>query len=143
MKTKDPVQVKLLKLQVLTNLSTSGNIALILREFQAYVNTYSSDGGSNESESSLFVSSVITAIGDVATRIREVAEVCLKGLIALLSNRSNESIVAQAVIVIRTQIMNREREARAAQNGFLDSTESASSVASTADSSEVTSLIIK
>jgi AP-3 complex subunit beta len=142
-KSKDPVQVKLLKLQVLTNLSTSGNIALILREFQAYVNTYSSDAGTNESESSLFVSSVITAIGNVATRIREVAEVCLKGLIALLSNRSNESIVAQAVIVIRTQIMNREREAKAAHNGFLDSTESNSSVGSITDSSEVTALIIK
>ena len=41
------------------------------------------------------------------------------------------------------EIMNREGEARAAQNGFLDSTESNSSVASTADSSEVISLIIK
>jgi len=145
-KTRDPVQVKLLKLQVLTNLSTSSNIALILREFQAYVNTYSSDAGIvNESESSLFVSSVITAIGDVATRIREVAEVCLKGLIALLSNRSNEAIVAQAVIVIRTQIMNREREARMIANGFLDSTESASSTGSTSleSQTEVTSLIIK
>ena len=73
------------------------------------------------------------------------AEVCLKGLIALLSNRSNEAIVAQAVIVIRTQIMNREREVRMVQNGFLDSTESNSSVGSNTsiDSSEVTSLIIK
>ena len=35
----------------------------------------------------LFVSSVTTAIGDVTTRIREVTEVCLKGIIALLSNR--------------------------------------------------------
>lgn len=140
-KGRDSIHVKLLKLQVLTNLSTSSNIALILREFQAYVNTYSSDGP--ESESSLFVSSVITAIGDVATRIKEVAEVCLKGLIALLSHRSNESIVAQAVIVIRTQIMNREREAQMIKNGFLESSDSTHSTEHEMDSSEVTSLIIK
>ena len=41
------------------------------------------------------------------------------------------------------EIMNREGEAGAAQNVFLDSTESNCSVASIADSSEVTSLVIK
>lgn len=142
-KSRDSIHVKLLKLQVLTNLSTSSNIALILREFQAYVNTYSSDAA--ECESSLFVSSVITAIGDVATRIREVAEVCLKGLVSLLSNRSNEAIVAQAVIVIRTQIMNREREAELIKEGFEESTESNAShnSVSSNESSAVTTVIIK
>lgn len=142
-KSRDSIHVKLLKLQVLTNLSTSSNIALILREFQAYVNTYSSDAA--ECESSLFVSSVITAIGDVATRIREVAEVCLKGLVSLLSNRSNEAIVAQAVIVIRMQIMNREREAELIKEGFEESTESNASHNSinTNDTSAVTTVIIK
>lgn len=141
-KSRDSIHVKLFKLQVLTNLSTSGNTALILREFQAYVNTYSSDVA--ECESSLFVSSVITAIGDVATRIREVAEVCLKGLVSLLSNRSNEAIVAQAVIVIRTQIMNREREAELIKQGFEESVESnASDISPPNDSSAVTTVIIK
>lgn len=141
-KSRDSIHVKLYKLQVLTNLSTSSNTALILREFQAYVNTYSSDAA--ESESSLFVSSVITAIGDVATRIREVAEVCLKGLVSLLSNRSNEAIVAQAVIVIRTQIMNREREDELIKQGFEESIESNASDSSPPnDSSAVITVIIK
>ena len=69
-----------------------GISSFILRQFQAYVNSCSSDRRSNESESWLFVSSFITVIGDVATIIREVAQVCLKGFIALLSNRSNDLI---------------------------------------------------
>ena len=138
-KSRDSIHVKLLKLQVLTNLSTSSNIGLILREFQAYVNTYStSSTEGTESESSLFVSNVITAIGQVATQIREVAEICLKGLIALLSNRANDAIVAQAVIVIRTQIMNRENNS---SKDFMDSTESKDS--NPEDTAAVTTLIIK
>lgn len=39
--------------------------------------------------------------------------------------------------------MNRKREVKAAQNGFLDLTENNPSLTSTSDSSEVTSLIIK
>ena len=98
-----------------------------MREFQAYVNSYcaeaSIEGTSSHShsftshsplptgsDSGRFISSVITAIGEVATRIREVAEICLKGLITLLSNKSNQAIIAQSVIVIRTQILNRERD---------------------------------
>lgn len=36
-KSKDSTQTKILKLEILTNLSNSANISLILREFQAYI----------------------------------------------------------------------------------------------------------
>lgn len=106
-KARDSTQVKVLKLEILTNLSTGSNIALILREFQAYVQNYQ-DGD----EGMDFVRATIQAIGRCATRIREVAPICLNGLISLLSNR-NEAIVAQSIIVIRTQIINKEREKHA------------------------------
>jgi len=33
-RSSDPAHVKILKLEVLTNLATAGNIAVVLREFQ-------------------------------------------------------------------------------------------------------------
>ncbi|RWS11190.1 AP-3 complex subunit beta-2-like protein [Dinothrombium tinctorium] len=100
-KARDSTQVKILKLRILTNLSNSSNIPLILREFQAYIQNYQGDME--------FVSATIQAIGRCASRIKEIAPVCLHGLISLLSNR-NEAIVSQSIIVIRTQIINREHE---------------------------------
>lgn len=100
-KSKDPTQVRILKLKILTNLSSSYNIPLILREFQAYINNYQDDME--------FVSATIEAIGKCASRIKEIASVCLNGLISLLSNR-NEAIIAQSIIVIRKQIINKQRQ---------------------------------
>lgn len=100
-KSKDSTQVRILKLKILTNLSSSYNIPLILREFQAYINNYQDDME--------FVSATIEAIGKCASRIKEIASVCLNGLISLLSNR-NEAIIAQSIIVIRKQIINKQRQ---------------------------------
>lgn len=100
-KSKDPTQVRILKLKILTNLSSSYNIPLILREFQAYINNYQDD--------MRFVSATIEAIGKCASRIKEIASICLNGLISLLSNR-NEMIIAQSIIVIRKQIINKQRQ---------------------------------
>lgn len=100
-KSKDPTQVRILKLKILTNLSSSYNIPLILREFQAYINNYQDD--------MQFVSATIEAIGKCASRIKEIASICLNGLISLLSNR-NEAIIAQSIIVIRKQIINKQRQ---------------------------------
>ena len=100
-KSKDATQVRILKLKILTNLSSSYNIPLILREFQAYINNYQDD--------MQFVSATIEAIGKCASRIKEIASVCLNGLISLLSNR-NEAIIAQSIIVIRKQIINKQRQ---------------------------------
>ena len=99
-KAKDSTQTKILKLEILTNLSTSSNISLILREFQAYILNYQDDLE--------FMSATIESIGQCASRIKEIAPVCLNGLLSLLSNR-NESIVAQSIVVLRSQIINKDQ----------------------------------
>ncbi|XP_015794283.1 AP-3 complex subunit beta-2 [Tetranychus urticae] len=113
-KSRDSTQIKILKLSILTNLSSSSNIPLILREFQAYIHNYQADME--------FVSATIQAIGRCASRIKEVAPVCLNGLISLLSNR-NEAIVAQSIIVIRTQIIRKEKEKEKEKEVGKESTE--------------------
>lgn len=98
-KSKDSTQTKILKLEILTNLSNSANISLILREFQAYI--------VNLQDDLEFMSATIESIGQCASRIKEIAPVCLNGLLSLLSNR-NESIVAQSIVVLRSQIINKD-----------------------------------
>jgi len=83
-RTSDPTHLKLLKLDILTNLASAGSISLILREFQTYIS--SSDRS--------FVAATIQAIGRCASSIKEVTETCLSGLVHLLSNH-DPSIVAQ------------------------------------------------
>lgn len=75
-RTSDPTHLKLLKLDILTNLASAGSISLILREFQTYIS--SSDRS--------FVAATIQAIGRCASSIKEVTETCLSGLVHLLSN---------------------------------------------------------
>ncbi|KAG0715239.1 AP-3 complex subunit beta-1 [Chionoecetes opilio] len=89
-RSSDPTHIKSLKLEVLTNLATDTNIAVILREFQTYI-------GSSDKE---FVAAAIQAIGRCASNIREVTDTCLSGLVSLLSNR-DESVVGESVVVIR------------------------------------------
>ena len=76
-RTSDPTHLKLLKLEILTNLATEISISIILREFQTYIS--SSDKS--------FVAATIQAIGRCAASIKEVTETCLSGLVHLLSNR--------------------------------------------------------
>lgn len=52
-RTCDPTHIKLLKLDILTNLATESSIAIILREFQTYINSNDKD----------FVAATIQAIG--------------------------------------------------------------------------------
>ncbi|XP_023227942.1 AP-3 complex subunit beta-1-like isoform X1 [Centruroides sculpturatus] len=86
----DPTHIKLLKLEILTNLSTETNISIILREFQTYVSSSDMD----------FVAATIQAIGRCASSIKEVTDTCLNGLVSLLSNR-NGTVVAESVVVIK------------------------------------------
>lgn len=76
-RTSDPTHIKLLKLEILTNLATAASIPIILREFQTYIS-------SNDKN---FVAATIQAIGRCAASISEVTETCLSGLVHLLSNR--------------------------------------------------------
>lgn len=76
-RTSDPTHIKLLKLEILTNLATAASIPIILREFQTYIS-------SNDKN---FVAATIQAIGRCAASISDVTETCLNGLVHLLSNR--------------------------------------------------------
>lgn len=89
-RTSDPTHIKLLKLEILTNLATETSISVILREFQTYIS-------SNDKE---FVAATIQAIGRCASNIKEVTDTCLNGLVSLLSNR-DEAVVAESVVVIK------------------------------------------
>jgi len=76
-RTSDPTHIKLLKLEIVTNLATESSIAVILREFQTYIS----------STDKTFVAATIQAIGRCASNIKEVTDTCLSGLVSLLSNR--------------------------------------------------------
>uniref|UniRef100_F6R4B5 AP-3 complex subunit beta n=1 Tax=Ciona intestinalis TaxID=7719 RepID=F6R4B5_CIOIN len=89
-RSTDPTHIRVLKLEVLTNLATESNISVILREFQTYV----------RSSDKQFVAHAIQAIARCATNITEVTDTCLAGLVSLLSNR-DEAVVAESVVVIK------------------------------------------
>ncbi|GAB6018942.1 AP-3 complex subunit beta-2 [Chamberlinius hualienensis] len=89
-RSSDPTHIKLLKLEILTNLATETSISVVLREFQTYVSSADKE----------FVASTIQAIGRCASNIPEVTDTCLNGLVNLMSNRS-EAVVAESVVVIK------------------------------------------
>lgn len=98
-RTCDPTHIKLLKLDILTNLATEASIGIILREFQTYINSNDKD----------FVAATIQAIGRCAASIQEVTETCLSGLVLLLSNH-NEYVVAESVVVIKKLLQTQNTE---------------------------------
>lgn len=89
-RTSDPTRVKLLKLDILTNLANESNVSVILRELQTYIS----------SSDKQFVAAAIQAIGRCACSISEVTDSCLSGLVSLLSNK-DEAVVAESVVVIK------------------------------------------
>ncbi|XP_033198035.2 adaptor related protein complex 3 subunit ruby isoform X2 [Bombus vancouverensis nearcticus] len=98
-RTSDPTHIKLLKLDILTNLATETSIGVILREFQTYIS-------SSDKE---FVGASIQAIGRCASNIKEVTDTCLNGLVSLLSNR-DEAVVAESVVVIKKLLQTQPNE---------------------------------
>lgn len=80
-RSSDPTHIKLLKLEILTNLATATSISIILREFQTYISSSDKD----------FVAATIQAIGRCAATIKEVTETCLSGLVRLLSNKDGNA----------------------------------------------------
>ena len=79
-RSSDPTQIKLFKLEILTNIANESNISQILREFQTYISSQDKE----------FVTATIEAIGRCASSIKEVAETCLNGLVSLLSHRDRK-----------------------------------------------------
>ncbi|EDW62680.1 AP-3 complex subunit beta-2 [Drosophila virilis] len=98
-RTSDPTHIKLLKLDILTNLASASSISLILREFQTYIS-------SNDRP---FVAATIQAIGRCAASIKAVTETCLSGLVHLLSNH-DEHVVAESVVVIKKLLQSKAAE---------------------------------
>ncbi|TGZ64248.1 hypothetical protein CRM22_006463 [Opisthorchis felineus] len=97
----DPLQVKLIKLEILTTLVTEATSSTILHEFQHYVN-------SSDQE---FVISTIQAIGRCASSIPQISDICLGGLVRLMS-RPDEKVVAECVVILRKllQIQNADHK---------------------------------
>jgi len=79
-RSSDPLQIKLSKLEILTNIANEVNVSAILREFQTYISSQDKD----------LIAATIEAIGRCASNIKEVAETCLNGLVALLSHRDRK-----------------------------------------------------
>ncbi|XP_071166292.1 AP-3 complex subunit beta-2-like isoform X1 [Mytilus edulis] len=110
-RSSDPTHIKLLKLEILTNLATETNISTILRELQTYVT-------SNDKE---FAAATIQAIGRCASNIAEITDTCLNGLVHLMSNR-DESVVAESVVVIKKLLqMQRNKGSRVHPYSFAPS----------------------
>uniref|UniRef100_A0A3Q0KV52 Adapter-related protein complex 3, beta subunit n=1 Tax=Schistosoma mansoni TaxID=6183 RepID=A0A3Q0KV52_SCHMA len=86
----DSLQVKLLKLEILSSLITETSSSVILREFQYYVNSFDEE----------FVTATIQAIGRCASIVPQISDVCLGGLLRLMS-RPKEKIMGECVIVLR------------------------------------------
>ena len=73
----------------------------ILREFQSYV----------RSSSAPFVCATIRAVGRVANALPDLAERCLRGLMALVTGSKTEAVVAEAVVVARTLLQQHPESA--------------------------------
>ncbi|EDV21108.1 uncharacterized protein TRIADDRAFT_30877 [Trichoplax adhaerens] len=98
-RSTDPIQVKLLKLEILTNIATESTIPAVLKEFQTYVT-------GNDRE---FAVATVQAIGRCASSIKEVSDSCLSGLVSLLSNK-DEKIVGESVVIIKKLLQQNPSE---------------------------------
>jgi AP-3 complex subunit beta len=94
-RSSDPSFSRALKLEILTCLATESTIARILREFGAYV----------RSSDKQFVTSTVRAIGRCSTRVPDVADSCMQGLMALLSS-PQPAVVAEAVVEIKKMLQS-------------------------------------
>ncbi|CAG5059045.1 unnamed protein product [Parnassius apollo] len=89
-RNSDPTHIKLLKLEILTNLATEASAPVVLREYQTYVT----------SNDKAFAAATIQAIGRLAVAIHTETETCLNGLLHLLSSK-DEWVVCEAVVVVK------------------------------------------
>ncbi|CAG9566372.1 unnamed protein product [Danaus chrysippus] len=102
-RNSDPTHIKLLKLEVLTNLASESSSAVLLREYQSYVSC---------GDASL-AAATIHAIGRLALRVTSQTDTCLHGLLQLLSSK-DEWVVCEAVVVVKRVVCGGASSARAA-----------------------------
>ncbi|KAK9693865.1 AP-3 complex subunit beta [Basidiobolus ranarum] len=98
-RSTDPAFVRNLKLRILTSLANESNVSTLLRELQDYV----------KSSNKEFVKAAIQAIGRCATTIPEIADNCIRGLMNLISYRS-DAVVAESVVVTRRLLQSRPND---------------------------------
>ena len=98
MRASDSTHIKILKLEIMTNMASAGNIGAILREFRSYIT----------GQDRACVAAAIQAIGRCAATIEEVTDTCLNGLVHLLSN-SDQAVVAESVVVIKKLLQTQVR----------------------------------
>lgn len=79
-RNSDPTHIKLVKLEILTNLATEASAGLVLRELHTYVSA-----GDRP-----FAAATIHAIGRLALAIHTETDTCLNGLLHLLSSKDGE-----------------------------------------------------
>jgi AP-3 complex subunit beta len=89
----DPLDVRGLKLEILTHIVTADNAATLLRELQAYL----------RSANYAFVALTIRAIGRCAAVMPQIASVCIRSLLEL-SLHPSEKVAGEAVVVIRALV---------------------------------------
>eukprot|EP00238_Polyblepharides_amylifera_P013156 CAMPEP_0196575746 /NCGR_PEP_ID=MMETSP1081-20130531/5164_1 /TAXON_ID=36882 /ORGANISM="Pyramimonas amylifera, Strain CCMP720" /LENGTH=844 /DNA_ID=CAMNT_0041894145 /DNA_START=15 /DNA_END=2549 /DNA_ORIENTATION=+ len=97
-RSHDPYDVRLLKLQVLTSLITQANSRSILQELQAYLRDLDRR----------FVLATIRALGRCAGRLPSAAGACVRALVALTGCEAG--VAAEAVVVIRALVQHQPKE---------------------------------
>ena len=95
----DPVDVRALKLEILTHVVTSDNAAALLRELQSYLRSTNHE----------FVALTIRAIGRCAAIMPQIASVCIRSLLEL-SLHPSEEVAGEAVVVIRALVQQNPKE---------------------------------
>jgi AP-3 complex subunit beta len=96
---RDPLDVRALKLEILTHVVTSDNAPLLLRELQAYLRSSNHD----------FVALTIRAIGRCAAIMPQIASVCIRSLLEL-SLHPSPKVASEAVVVIRALVQQNPKE---------------------------------
>ena len=95
----DPIEVRGLKLEILTHIATADNAATLLRELQAYLRSANHE----------FVALTIRAIGRCAAIMPQIASVCIRSLLEL-SLHPSEKVAGEAVVVIRALVQQNPKE---------------------------------
>jgi AP-3 complex subunit beta len=91
-KSSDPIFNRLLKLEIISSITTKQNIAIVLKELQLYV----------KHTNKAFVAAVVKTVGKVAEVDRENAPNCMEGLLYVLyCNKSDVTICDKVVHSLR------------------------------------------
>ncbi|CAL6299090.1 unnamed protein product [Bathycoccus prasinos] len=95
----DHMDVRALKLEMLTYIVTAENAPSLLRELQAYLRSSSQE----------FVALTIRAVGRCAAIMPQIASICIRSLLEL-SLHPSETVAGEAVVVIRALVQKAPKE---------------------------------